>query len=632
MFKPGQLAAVERTNQLLVQILGQNGKVPTRGTEFAAGYDLYSAEEITLNAKTRQAISTAIAILVPSGTYGGIAPRSGLALKHSIDIGAGVVHEDYRGPIKVILINHGKDDFVVKVGDRMAQLVLECIVTLDTEMVNSLPESTRGDKGFGSTGVSVVHPRVMAISIIKENHKILTRRIIAVKARERETSPWLDQIREAGKLDDQWMSYKSQLKSRKVFDTLSLEDGLVLYKKRNYIPNSNKLKLTVTRRYHDTRVARHFGRHKTMERMTRTYYWPDMDQWVRNYVRTCDACQLNKTARHKKYGPLKPLEIPYRPWEHISMDFITELPSVSGYDQIWVIVDRFSKMAHFVPLKSRTAPTLAKAFVIEIWRLHGLPLGVVSDRDTVFTSKLWTEVMRFLDVSQDMSTAYHPQTDGQTERVNQVLEQYLRTFWAWDQKDWLELLPYAEFCYNNTVHSATKVTPFYANFGYHPIDNYPAEVVESNVPAAKEYVENLAKLRKDMRETLILTRERMAKYYNRNVSEKEPTFKVGDKVMVNAKDIKTKRKSKKLDHKMRGPFKVKRLIGSYAYELPLPYGGRKVHPVYHISLLEPYHRNEIPGRRSPSPQPVVDLGDDIREVAKILASRVHRRRVQYRVR
>ena len=102
-------------------------------------------------------------------------------------------------------------------------------------------------------------------------------------------------------------------------------------------------------------MAVHYGRDKTRERMTRTYYWPDIDQWVRNCVRTCDACQRNKTARHKKYGPLKPLEIPYRLWEHISMDFITELPSVSGYDQIWVIVDRFSKMAHFVPLKSRTA-------------------------------------------------------------------------------------------------------------------------------------------------------------------------------------------------------------------------------------------------------------------------------------
>ena len=149
---------------------------------------------------------------------------------------------------------------------------MECIVTPDTEIVNSLPESTRGDKGFGSTGVSVVHPRVMAISVIKENHKIMTGRIMLVKARERETSPWLDQIREAGKLDDQWMSYKSQLESGKVFDTLSLEDGLVLYKKRYYIPNSNELKLTFTTRCQDAKVAGHFGRDKTMERMTRTYY------------------------------------------------------------------------------------------------------------------------------------------------------------------------------------------------------------------------------------------------------------------------------------------------------------------------------------------------------------------------
>ena len=136
MFKPGQLAPVERTNQLLVQILGQIGKVPTPGTEFAAGYDLYSAEGITLKAKIRQAVSTEIAILVPSGTPGRIAPKSGLELKHSIDIGAGVVDDDYRRPIKVILIRHSKDDFVVTVADRIAQLVLESIVTPYTDTDN----------------------------------------------------------------------------------------------------------------------------------------------------------------------------------------------------------------------------------------------------------------------------------------------------------------------------------------------------------------------------------------------------------------------------------------------------------------------------------------------------------------
>ena len=255
MFKPGQLAPKERTNQLVVLILGHNGKVPTRGIEFGAGYDLYRAEEITLKPKSRQAIFTEIAILVPLGPYGHIAPTSGLALKHAIDIVAGVINEDYSGPIKVILINHRKDDFVVNIGDTIAQLGLKCIITPDTEIVNLLPGSTRSDKGFGSTGVSDVNLRVMAISVIKENHHILPRRIMAVKAKERESSPCLDQIREAGKLDDQWTSYKSQQESGKVFDTLSLEDGLVLYKKRYYIRNSNERKLTVTRECNDANVA-----------------------------------------------------------------------------------------------------------------------------------------------------------------------------------------------------------------------------------------------------------------------------------------------------------------------------------------------------------------------------------------
>ena len=263
-------------------------------------------------------------------------------------------------------------------------------------------------------------------------------------------------------------------------------------------------------------------------------------------------------------------------------------------------------MAHFIPLKNRQEHTLAIAFIREIWRLHGLPTGVVSDRDTVFTSKLWSEGMRLLDVSQDMSTAYHQQTDRQTERVNEVVEQYLRMYCSWDQKNWMELLPYAEFCYNNTVHSSTKMTPFYTALGYHPGNNYPAVDVISDVPVAEEYILKLKKLREDMRDTLILARQRMAKFYNRKISEQEPGFNIDDWVMLNAKDFKTLRPSKKLDHKMRGKFKVKRLIGSHAYELEFPPNVGK-QPVFHVSMLEPYNVNPIPGRRSPTPPSELDL-------------------------
>ena len=647
MFKPGQLATIETIlvekstpnvvwdrTKLLIELLSSQAQVPKRNSSSAAGYDLYSSEKTSIEPHTRKIINTDVAIAVPLGTYGRIAPRSGLSVKSSIDIGAGVVDEDYRGAVKILLINHSDNTFEINIGDRVAQLVLECVQTPEAAVVKGLPGTERGTKGFGSTGVALepTHPRIKAIMAIKKDNTILTQKVMAIKALQYEPNKWVKQVLEAGLKDETWMHWKTVLESGKVMENLSLKDGCILYQKRIYIPDSNELKLTVVRQCHDAKVAGHFGRDKTMELLMRNYYWPDMDKWVRNYIRTCDVCPRNKTPRHKKHGRLQPFDIPYRPWEHISMDFITDLPKVNNYNQIWVIVDRFTKMAHFIPLKSREAKTLAKAFVKEVWRLHGLPYGIVSDRDTVFTSKLWSEVMRLLDISQDMSTAYHPQTDGQTERVNQVLEQYLRTYCSWDQKDWVELLPYAEFCYNNTVHSSTKKTPFYAATGYHPGNNYPAVEVISKVPAAEDFVLTLDKLRKDMRISMKQAQDRMAKYYNQSVSEKEPSFKVGDYVMINAKNIKTKRPTKKFDHKMRGKFRVKRLIGPYAYELELPTGAGGIHPVFHVSLLEPYHQNEIPGRRSPTPQAIVDLGDNVFEVEAILSSRVFRKKVQYLVR
>ena len=195
----------------------------------------------------------------------------------------------------------------------------------------------------------------------------------------------------------------------------------------------------------------------------------------------------------------------------------------------------------------------------------------------------------------------------------------------------MELLPYAEFCYNNTVHSSTRMTPFYANFGYHPGHNYPAVEVISTVPAGEKLILTLKKLREDMRDTLILAQKRMAKYYNQRVSTNEPTFKVGDWVMLNAKDIKTIRPSKKLDHKMRGKFKVKRLVGTHAYELELPVRSGK-HPVFHISMRESYHHTTIPNHRFLTLLPEIDLDGELNyPVEKIVSSKVHYRKVHYLV-
>jgi len=207
---------------------------------------------------------------------------------------------------------------------------------------------------------------------------------------------------------------------------------------------------------------------------------------IEDFVRSCDDCQQNKAPRHKRHGTLHPLELAYSPWDSISMDFITQLPTSDGCSTVWVIVDRFSKMAHFIPIADgqKTAEGCAKLFLANVWKLHGLPSDIVSDRDPVFTSKFWAELMERLDVRLRKSTAFRPQTDGQTEWVNQTLEQYLRQYCNYEQDNWCDLLPLAEYTYNNSATTATQMSPFFANYGFHPRTNWPVEK-ESKNPAPR---------------------------------------------------------------------------------------------------------------------------------------------------
>ena len=466
-----------------------------------------------------------------------------------------------------------------------------------------------------------------------EDEVILETKSVRVAALNVEDNKWAKEILEAGRGDPEWEELRRKLEigeRANLDDNITLEDDLVCFKRRVWVPNDNGLKLTIARWYHDSRVAGHFGRDKTLELMKRNYYWPNMEDWVRNYVRTCDTCQRIKTGRHGKYGKLKPLEVPYAPWVQIAMDFIVQLPTCRGYDRIWVIVDRFSKMAHFIPLKKTTAKSLADEFVKEIWRLHGLPEGIVSDRDPIFVGNFWRDVEKLLGIEARRSTAFHPQTDGQTERVNQVLEQYLRAFVNWEQDNWVDLLPFAEYCYNNTEHSATKQTPFFGCYGRHPVDNWPQAGVQTKTPSAEDWVNDLKAMQDQMKKNLEGAQARMVKYYDARVAKEQPTFKKGDWVMVKATNIQTMRKSKKLDYKMRGKFKIKDLVGTHAYRLEFPPGMGKIHPVFHVSLLEPYHTNTIPGRKSPTPPPV-DIESNSFVVEKILDSKIKNKKVVYLV-
>ena len=195
-----------------------------------------------------------------------------------------------------------------------------------------------------------------------------------------------------------------------------------------------------------------------------------MNKDIIKYVQSCPNCQKDKAKRHQRYGLLSPLELPHAPWQSIAMDFITDLPMSNGCNELRVVIDRFTKMAHFIPLASeaKTAEDLARIFAREIWRLYGLPRDIISDRDSRFTSATWQVFLATLGIKPRMSTSFHPQTDGQTERINQTIEAYLRPFINQEQDDWVDLLPMAEHAYNNSTTTATETTPFYANYRRYP--------------------------------------------------------------------------------------------------------------------------------------------------------------------
>ncbi|KAF1316224.1 Pol protein, partial [Globisporangium splendens] len=244
---------------------------------------------------------------------------------------------------------------------------------------------------------------------------------------------------------------------------------------RIVVPNDEGLRHRLLYEYHDGPSSGHLGREKTFLNLSRDYYWPHMYKWVRKYVRTCEVCQRVKPSGSTR-APLRSLPVPQDSWKSVSMDFIFGLPrDKHRRNGVLVFVDRFSKMVHLTPVSDKiSAEMTAKVFVDVVFRLHGLPSEIVSDRDTRFTSRFWRTLLGILDTKLSMSTAAHPETDGQTERVNRVLEDVLRSY-ATSFGEWSEFLPLAEFALNNSTHVSTGHTPFYVNYGLHP--RVPASLV-----------------------------------------------------------------------------------------------------------------------------------------------------------
>jgi transposase InsO family protein len=404
-----------------------------------------------------------------------------------------------------------------------------------------------------------------------------------------------------------------------------------------FVPAGSAARDEILRMVHDDPYAGHFGRFRTKALLRRHWYWETMARDVDEYVRSCDVCQRTKVKRHRQYGALQSLPVPLRPWMEISMDFITDLPVSRGrgngvYDALLVIVDRYTKTARYFPCqKTITAEQLADIFLDRIVSQYGIPNGITSDRGSLFTSQFWSSLCFAMKVTRRLSTAFHPQTDGQTERQNQTVEHYLRCHCTWLQDDWVDWLVSAEFSYNNSVHASTGISPFFALLGYHPKINdfIEDDVPGGEVPAARERAESIVTMRADMTKRLRSAIEYQAKWYNQRHQVK--TYAIGDWVMLSTKNLRQIRPSKKLAHRYTGPFRIIAIRGTQAYRLELP-STMKVHPTFHVSLLEPYisRPGEDPAQRPSAVE--IESDEDEWEIETVLQERQRRGKREFLVR
>jgi Integrase zinc binding domain len=356
---------------------------------------------------------------------------------------------------------------------------------------------------------------------------------------------------------------KSSTKSVKLAEW-SLEDGMLYHQDKIYVSNSD-LCHRISALCHDSKIAGHAGKWKTLELVSRNYWWSQMSRYISRYVSTCDMCLRTKASCQPPVGELNPLPIPDTPWHTISVDFIVELPESEGKDAIMVVVNSVTKRAHFMDtVTTLSAAGTPRLYVQHIWKHHGLPEKALLDRGPQFIAEFMKELYQLLGVKLAATTACHPQGDRQTERVNQELEQYLCLFINQRQDDWVGLLPFAEFQYNNHVHSATQHPPFLLDTGQIPCIGFEPGQRRSHLESVNKFKEHMEDALEEAKAALTKSKDDMAKYYDQKRTP-SPDYKPGDKVYLDASDTQTNRPSRKLSHCRLGPFPIVKQVGNGAY-------------------------------------------------------------------
>ena len=388
------------------------------------------------------------------------------------------------------------------------------------------------------------------------------------------------------------------------------------------IPHNGTLVLVILRELHSSALGGHLGKAKLLKQVRRQFYWKDMAKDVAKFCEECIICQEHKQSTQAPIGNLQPLDAPSHAFEQVTMDFVTHLPQTArGFDVVFTVVDRFSKLVRFIPCKTTCNAEETACLFFDEWVCRfGMPQKIVSDHDPRFMSMFWTSLMHLLQCHVALSTAYHPQTDGQSERFHRTVEQILRCYVSLHQDDWDLCLPQCEFAMNSSTHATTAQIPFTVVFGIAPslpLDHAIRSLQDNKVQSSSDVVAQRARVNEDVRSHITSAAEYASRYANKHHRDVE--FDVGSHVWLWTSHLYlSPGLSRKLSAPWVGPYRISAKISLVAYRLELPACLACLHPIFHASLLKPHH-GDVPA----CPAPVYSVEDAPEfEVEDILSHRI----------